>query len=332
MSGEAVIGPAHQPGLVWGYDFVDGGLRTVAEADLLRPETRPAGFRWLHFSLADQRTRRWLEAFSPLPPGVRELLLSPEDRQRYVIEGEVFACLLNDIELEFHDSDRTIGVLRLAAAPDVIVTARRHPIRCAEVAKHRILSGARAGSAADALEIVFAALGEVQRLTVTELDDQVQAMEDDLLRRRPAPDAGAFLSLRSIMVRLHRAFSGMRVLFNRLEDDAALPAPLRAPIVAFAQRTAAIDAELIAAQAQLRLLRDELDLQATQRTNQNLYVLSILSVLLLPATLITGLFGMNTGGFPWAQDRHGTGYATLLAVGASLGVYVALRLFGFLRR
>ena len=134
------------------------------------------------------------------------------------------------------------------------------------------------------------------------------------------------------MVRLHRVFSTVRIVFNRLDDDPALPPALKVRVIRFSQRTAAIDAELLATQSQLRLLRDELDLQATQRTNQNLYILSILSVLLLPATLITGLFGMNTGGLPWQNHHHGTLLATLAAAGASAAVYIGLRLFGFLRR
>jgi len=47
-------------------------------------------------------------------------------------------------------------------------------------------------------------------------------------------------------------------------------------------------------------------LQAAQRTNRNLYFLSILTALLMPATLVTGFFGMNTGGLPFAHGaaRH----------------------------
>ena len=61
-------------------------------------------------------------------------------------------------------------------------------------------------------------------------------------------------------------------------------------------------------------------------------MLSILSALLLPATLVTGIFGMNTGGFPWASHPFGTFYAVLMAGAASIGVYLLLRLFGYLQR
>jgi zinc transporter len=94
----------------------------------------------------------------------------------------------------------------------------------------------------------------------------------------------------------------------------------------------ALDADILEGQAQLRLLRDELDIQAAQRTNQNLYILSIITALMLPATLVTGLFGMNTGGMPFASASHGTLTATLVAAGAAGVSYCLLRWMGFMRR
>ena len=61
-------------------------------------------------------------------------------------------------------------------------------------------------------------------------------------------------------------------------------------------------------------------------------ILSMMTALMMPATLVTGLFGMNTHGLPWASSPVGALIATLLAVGASAAVYVALRLMGFIRQ
>ena len=58
-------------------------------------------------------------------------------------------------------------------------------------------------------------------------------------------------------------------------------------------------------QGQLRQLRDEIDLQQEQRTNQNLYLLSVITALLLPPTLVTGFLGMNTGGLRAAPTPPG---------------------------
>ena len=73
------------------------------------------------------------------------------------------------------------------------------------------------------------------------------------------------------------------------------------------------------------MLRDEFDLQTAQRTNDNLYFLSIISALLLPATLVTGFFGMNTGGLPFTHGGMGTVVAAGLALLASWATWRLLR-------
>ncbi len=43
-----------------------------------------------------------------------------------------------------------------------------------------------------------------------------------------------------------------------------------------------------------------------ERMNKNMYYLTIISGIFLPLTLITGFFGMNTGGLPYTDDPNGT--------------------------
>ncbi|AZV46374.1 magnesium transporter [Nautilia sp. PV-1] len=51
-----------------------------------------------------------------------------------------------------------------------------------------------------------------------------------------------------------------------------------------------------------------------EKMNNIMFILTILSAIFLPLTLITGFFGMNTGGLPFTQDPSGT----LKAIGISL--------------
>jgi magnesium transporter len=45
-----------------------------------------------------------------------------------------------------------------------------------------------------------------------------------------------------------------------------------------------------------------------------MYWLTILSAIFLPLTLVTGFFGMNTGGLPYTEDPHGTMKVALLSL------------------
>ncbi len=321
---------AHLPGLVWGYDFSGGEARPIREDELDTPAGQPPGLRWLHLNLSDQRTLRWLA--TALPERMTALLLAPEDEHAFLLEGDMLGLALQDIEHDFQGGDPRMVGLRVVIGPSMVITARRHPVRSADRMKRRIEGGARPDGPADTLELVLASLLEVFRDTTTELEAKVQEIEDEMLKDLSAADARQFITLRALMVRLRRTFTGLRNLLRRLEEEAGT-APVYGQTAARAvARLAALDADLLAAQGQLRLLRDELDLQAAQQTNRNLYFLSILTALLMPATLITGIFGMNTGGLIWISDRYGSLWATGLAAGTALIAYLLLRLSGFIRR
>ncbi len=51
-----------------------------------------------------------------------------------------------------------------------------------------------------------------------------------------------------------------------------------------------------------------------ERMNKNIYYLTILSGIFLPLTLLTGFFGMNTGGLPFTDSENGTLYVVVISV------------------
>ncbi|MFT4045822.1 MAG: CorA family divalent cation transporter [Solimonas sp.] len=285
----------------------------------------------MHFNEADRGALRWVQA-AQLPPAIAEVLLSHDQHQRAVVDGPYVACVLHDFEREFEDSEAaSIGALRFVIGEHLIATFRKHPLRCADIVRRRFVAGGAISGAAAAFTLLAGALTEVISAQLRELDAAAEQAEDELLAAAREPSTRQLALMRRRAVQLHRLLSGLRSICTRLETDDALPASLLAPVETFAQRIAALDQGVAALQSQLRLLRDELELQASQRTNRSLYILSIISALMLPATFVTGLFGMNTGGLPWAGAAHGTLIATALAFGSAGVVYLILRLLGFIR-
>ena len=72
-------------------------------------------------------------------------------------------------------------------------------------------------------------------------------------------------------------------------------------------------------------LHDFYRAKVDERMNRNMYWLTIISAIFLPLTLVTGFFGMNTGGLPYTQDPAGTTKVLLLSLALE-----ALFLVGFL--
>lgn len=61
-----------------------------------------------------------------------------------------------------------------------------------------------------------------------------------------------------------------------------------------------------AAMEKLDNLYDFYRAKVDERMNRNMYFLTVISAIFLPLTLVTGFFGMNTGGLPYTHDPAGT--------------------------
>jgi magnesium transporter len=61
-------------------------------------------------------------------------------------------------------------------------------------------------------------------------------------------------------------------------------------------------------------LHDFYRAKVDEKMNRNMYWLTIISAVFLPLTLVTGFFGMNTGGLPFTEDSDGTLVVSALSI------------------
>jgi zinc transporter len=156
--------------MIWGFDFASEAAASLLDPELADGEghalfpsaTPPGAFRWLHLNITDQTSCRWIEGLAELPALVRELLLSPDTHQRALVEDDVVACVLHDVEVDFGKGETArMGALRFALSDRMMVTARHHPLYAADVVKRRIDSGLRPKGPAEALDLLVSGILQV---------------------------------------------------------------------------------------------------------------------------------------------------------------------------
>jgi Mg2+ and Co2+ transporter CorA len=318
-------------GLIWGFDWGPLGTTPVENPQAARPDDRP--FRWLHFNLTDRRADRCIADLFALPPPAHELLMSPEDHQRaLVVDGYVCGALSDFVHDFARDDTADTDVLRFVLGPSLMITARVHPLHSADLIRQRIDAGEPIGNAAQALDLLTSSVLQVTNRAAEDIARQLERIEDALLDTNREPATGEIAQIRRRTVQLDRQVTGLRAVVRRLERDSGLPATLEPTLTELVQVSSALYGDIAAIQQQARLLREELDVRTAQRTNQNLYILSVMTALLLPATLVTGIFGMNTADLPLQSMVGGTYYALGLCLGAALITLFFLRALGFFRR
>jgi zinc transporter len=319
--------PLIEPGLVWTCWQESGG---VVLAEHAPPEG--ASFRWLHLDLWDQRSARWIANAAGLAPDLQALFLGTDETPRALIAPQMLVLILPDFQREFdREETERVGALRVAVRPGLVLTGRHHPLHTPDIFRHRAAQ-ADVLDTSGALELILSSLVDTVASRTAAVGLELAALEDQVLADESTPDTRALLALRRLTARLHRMAGGMYAALFRAGEDSLLETGYRDVVTRVARRLQPIERDIVAAQSQLRLLREELDLQAGQQTNENVYLLSVITALIMPATLVTGFFGMNTGGMPFEHGGGGTFMATLLAIACSIATWLLLRTLGLIRR
>jgi zinc transporter len=284
-------------GLICGYQLETGKKpREISADSIVESLARHDVVTWLHFNLSDARARRWLLGARFIPTALRDVLQEHDENRR--IENEDGGLLLVFSDFAFDRSDPSEVVpLWCFAGPKLLITARLHPLRSADELRLLLRNGAEASSGMELLCMMLDLRTARLKGLATEMTTQLDQLEDEIL-------AGSIKQQREQLGRTRRLCARLRREF----------APERADFIRFLHRAHSMhERELLQASTDLmgfaieevaeiyeraKLLQEELASRLAENTSRNLYVLSILTAVLLPMTLVTGIFGMNVAGMP----------------------------------
>lgn len=323
------LAPPDLRGLIWGYRFAEDGTADALDFTAARAAIESGeGWVWLHLDAGDQRTRRELESGTFLPREIADFLMGTDDRQRLVRFDDVFAGVVADFAREQDFDPRTMVSWRFCMAPHLFVSTRRHPVHTMRELHDAVLSGRRFGGVPQLFDAIVHAFTGALGAVSTDLAARLDTVEDGMLDERQIGDFEELGAVRRSAVRLHRQAQPLRAMLHHMVDDRPpwFTNEAAEDCMQVSRRVESVTADLVALQERAHALQDELASRQTEQTNRRLMLLSVISAVLLPPTLISGIFGMNVEGLPFKDNPEG-----FLLVGVVMVVSVAV-LFIVLRR
>ncbi len=274
------------------------------------------GSTWLHFNLADLRAHDWIAACEQIPPIGRQFLLNTDPHIRIEAVERGFAGVLSDLHYEFDADPDRVGLLRFYVDQDLVVTARLHPLKSADRLRLEVRGGLVVASTMQLVTRFVEHVTDSLTAVATEQGDIVDEIEDRVLKDRFLRESRELGGVRRLLARLRRHVEAQRRALGHLahrppdwccDYDAT---ELNRSI----ERLSGVSQDLESIQDRARLLQDEIAGRIGNATNHNLYVISLLTAVFLPITLITGIFGMNVGGVPWVGQDSGFGWVMALMI------------------
>ncbi len=300
-------------GLVWGYLFLKGAPARVigsAEAEewLSRTDrTFADGFLWLHFSLTNAGCEEWLRKKLALPESFYESLHAEVGSTRLEQQDDSLVAVVHDVLFDFAFDAGAVSTLCLCIQPHIMVSARRRPLRSVDELREQVKRGGLYQSPADLLAHLLREQADVLVDIVRKSTVKVNSIEDKLLANRISVSRAELGSLRRMLVRLVRLLAPEPAALFRLLarpprwiNDSDLQ-DLRHAAEEF---SAAVDDSAVLVE-RVKVLQEELSALMGEQTNRTLFVLTVVTVLAIPFTVVTGLFGMNVGGVPLINQPSG---------------------------
>lgn len=321
------------PGLVWAFRTRPDGSAEPLAIDQPIALTQ-SGLIWLHFNLADARALHWLaSAGLEMPAAARSLILSSDTYQQLHAGSDCIYGVISDLKRDVVQATEETGYLRFVMTEGALISGRHHALCAVDATRRALEDGRRFESVAALFEAIIENVAD----TMDGIADRIAQSLDEIEEQVLSDDASDLRKnlgrLRRTCVRLHRQLSGLRIVFHRLEQKnlSELKPALQLRAGKLAQRLDGLDHTVVEMRERSRVLQEELHLKIEEQGNNSLRVLSVLTALLMPPTLVTGIFGMNTKGLPLTDVETGFLWAALLIAVSSVAAYLVMRRIGLIK-
>jgi zinc transporter len=289
-------------GLICGYQLsANTSAREIGPEKIVESLANEDVTTWLHFNLTDARARRWLVESSFLPNALKEVLEEhSEGRRIEAVQDAGLLLVAGDFTYEDESDPSEVAPIWCFASARLLITTRLHPLKSSDDLRQQMRAGLRASSGLELLSLLLdLRTARIKRLAA-EMVDQLDHIEDQILAGNIELQREQLGRARRLCARLRRQFSPERSDMSRFmhrhgdgfaEND-------RESLHASIDSLALAIEEIAELYERAKLLQEELASRLAENTNRNLYALSILTAVLLPMTLVTGIFGMNVAGLP----------------------------------
>lgn len=330
------IAETNVPGLVWAYDFSTptDQVQPLTTLQAIRDALTTDGFLWLHFSQTDIRLEPTLNALGIFDADEIAHLTSRDRHMTLSVQDATLWGALPDCLADLGSDAFELGRFHFVANHKLLVTVRAVPLTSMSAARSAIEHNTRLENPIGLLGTILRSFEKRMSDWVQSLEDGIDEIEDAVFNDKTIEVRHRLGDIRRKLVQVHRVLRTLVRLFHRLDSSelAQLPGDAETLFEALGHHFAALDQDTYALNERARLLFEEIEMRQQNQINNNLFILSVATAVLLPPTLITGYFGMNTKDLPLQNMDGGSVVATVLAIGAGLGSLFILRQLGILRR
>ena len=281
----------------------EGGHAREISLDDFCAQADHAPFSWIHADGWREDAQSIVSRCDHMPQAALSALLAQETRPRCTVMAHGALINLRGLGADDEASGDPLVSIRLWAEHARVITVSYRPLAAMEPVVKQML----AGDIRDPGDLIAAFAQEITEALdpeVAQLGDDLDEIESSLSDNGAAEVRRQVSEIRASAISYRRFISPQRQALERLSaaDAPWLHPDDRLHLQEAADRCARMAEELEAVRERSALAHEELtDLRAEQMNRQAL-IISVVALVFLPLTFLTGLLGMNVNGIPFAHE------------------------------
>lgn len=315
-------------GLLFAYVLDGQGGGRELDWEGIRAWSPEDGVLWVHLDRTGEQARAWVSDETGIDKATTETLLMPAaTRPRVQRIGDELLVVLRGLNFNPGDAQNDMVGLHMWIDANRIITLRRRRLMAGAAIRDLLTNGKGPRSASDFLSEIAEQLLQPIVPVIGELDDAVDDVQTELLASTDKPLRKELHRIRQEAIVLRRYLAPQRDAMSRLQAEPVdwLLDLDRAYLRETADRTLRFVEDLDSVRERASIAQDELNSRVNDQMNRTMYLLTVVATLLLPAGILTGLFGINVGGMPGLDSEWGFIGIALLIPALALLEYVVLR-------
>jgi len=319
------------PPFVFGIGVKDGAAREMTWEEAADGAGQ-FDWVWLHLNMHNDATRTWINGQPDIPYAAKNALLAGETRPRVTSFESGLVVNLRGVNLNEGAEPEDMISIRIWLEGNRVISTRRRRLKAAVDIHDELLGGAQCGTPGHLVARLAHRLTTRMTPFVEELEDKVDALEDEFLTCPGDGIRARLAESRHDAVVMRRFIAPQRDTLTRLaqEETPLFDRASRIDLRETADQVTRLTEEIDAARERAMVLQDQLTDARAEEMNRNMMVLSVVAAIFLPLGFLTGLFGINVGGMPGVDDPTAFWIVVAICVGIGGGLLGYFKAKGWL--
>ena len=261
---------------------------------------------WVHFDYSSKEANEWITNKSGIEDVAIDALLTEETRPRTTILNDSLLVALRGVNLNPNSKPEDMVSIRLFISDNLIITTKRRNLLSVDEIIDSLKKGVGPKSSSEFLnELTYRVTSRMENV-IGELEDRTDFLEESLVDFKDLKFRSELLAIRRETIILRRYLFPQKEAISKLYHDKVtwLDEYEKIELRETNDQVMRYIEELDTIKDKVALIQEDLANKLSEQMNKKMYVLSIISVIFLPLSFLTGLLGINVGGIPGAENEN----------------------------